>query len=138
MQTSFKMQIEELRQKFLSYLTVSNQHDVAAMRNFYSTTIRINDVPKTPVEVTDTFTELWNGFPDWTWNPRHIIIEGNKIAVQFHQSGTHTGPFKGIQPTGRPVFAAEFSVYLFDERHGVFTDIWDLNDSGAILARITA
>ncbi|KAJ2982680.1 hypothetical protein NQ176_g1224 [Zarea fungicola] len=132
------MQTEELRQRFLSYLAVSNQHDVEAMRKFYSPTIRINDNPRTPMEVTNSFTGLWQAFPDWTWQARHITIEGDYIAVQFSQSGTHTGIFKGIEPTGRRVVAAEFSLYLFDTQNGVFTDIWDLNDSAAILAQINA
>ncbi|KAJ2984156.1 hypothetical protein NQ176_g170 [Zarea fungicola] len=132
------MKTEELRKTFSLYLAVSNQHNVTEMRKFYSPTIRINDVPTNPTAVTDTFTELWQGFPDWSWEARHIIIEGNYIAVQFKQSGVHTGIFKGIQPTGRHVVAAEFSIYLFDEHEGVFTDIWDLDQpAAAIVAQLT-
>lgn len=132
------MQIEELRQIFLTYLSVSNQRNVTAMRTYYSPNLRINDVPKAPAAVTDSFTDLWNGFPDWTWNARHVTIEDNYIAVQYNQSGTHTGTYLGVPPTGRHVTASEFSLYLYDEENGYFTDIWDLDDSATILAQITA
>ena len=46
---------------------------------------------------------FYGAFPD----ARHIfedfVAEGDKVALRFTFSGTHTGEFQGIPPTGKPV-----------------------------------
>jgi aspartyl-tRNA synthetase len=126
-----------LRALFFSYLAVSNQHDVVKMRKFYADPIYINGIPRAPAAVSDQFLPLWAGFPDWTWDALHITVEGEYLALHFNQSGTHTGTFMGIEPTGRHVESPEFSLYHMV--NGKFTEIWDLNNRNRdILAVISA
>ena len=37
------------------------------------------------------------GFPDWHWEMRHIVVDGDYIAVHFTVTGTHRGAFQGIR-----------------------------------------
>jgi predicted ester cyclase len=43
------------------------------------------------------------GFPDLHFTVETIILEGDDAAVRWTLAGTHTGPFVGIEPTGRAI-----------------------------------
>ena len=42
-------------------------------------------------------------FPDLHWTVQEQIAEGNKVVSRFEWTGTHRGPFLGVEPTGRSV-----------------------------------
>jgi steroid delta-isomerase-like uncharacterized protein len=42
-------------------------------------------------------------FPDLHWTVREQIAEGDKVVSRFVWTGTHRGPFLGVEPTGRSV-----------------------------------
>jgi steroid delta-isomerase-like uncharacterized protein len=43
------------------------------------------------------------GFPDLRFNVEDVVSENDKVAVSWTISGTHTGEFRGISPTGKKV-----------------------------------
>ena len=47
---------------------------------------------------------LWfSAFPDIVMQQDHILIDGDRVAVIARLSGTHSGDFFGLSPTGRHV-----------------------------------
>jgi predicted ester cyclase len=46
---------------------------------------------------------FYAGFADLRHQVELVIVEGDRAAVRFTLFGTHTGPFLGFAPTGRPV-----------------------------------
>jgi predicted ester cyclase len=44
---------------------------------------------------------LIQAFPDFEYKLEELICEGDKVAVQWKLSGTHTGQFQYIAPTGK-------------------------------------
>jgi len=40
-------------------------------------------------------------FSDWHMELVDLLVEDDKVAGRFRCSGTHTGPWFGIAPTGR-------------------------------------
>jgi predicted SnoaL-like aldol condensation-catalyzing enzyme len=73
----------------------------------------------------------------WAPDRRIDIVEmaagDNAVFILFTVSGTHTGPFMGVQPSNRP-----FSVYLcdlfrFDER-GMMSEGWVIGKADIKLA----
>jgi len=44
-----------------------------------------------------------NAFPDFHMDVNEVIGEGNHVAVSFTFTGTHTGDFAGIPPSGKKV-----------------------------------
>lgn len=129
------MSTEHLRNFFLSYLAVSNQHNVTEMQKFYNDPISINGVPTTPQQVTDGFAALWEGFNDWSWNAVQIVIEDNAIAVRYNQTGVQTGTYMGIPATGRAVSAPEFDFYTVEDDKIVSVN--DLKDDQTIIDQIS-
>ena len=115
-----------LRTLFLSYLAVSNQHNVTEMQKYYADPIYINGAPLSPSAVTDQFLPLWEGFPDWTWDAKNLTVEGDNLALLFNQTGTHTGTYMGTPPTGQQVVSFEYSLYHVENEK--ITQIFDIND----------
>jgi predicted ester cyclase len=105
------------------------------MASFYTSTIKVNDVPMDPAAVTAQFAPLISAFPDWHWEIRHLVVEGDYIAVHFTVTGTHLGAFRGIEATGRRVImTSEFTLYRVED--GKFAEVWDLVDMEAVLRQI--
>jgi steroid delta-isomerase-like uncharacterized protein len=50
-----------------------------------------------------SFSEVYNAFPDVHWSIDDMIVEGDKVAVRFTLTGTHQGEFMGRPPTNKKV-----------------------------------
>jgi predicted ester cyclase len=127
-------QRDEYRSLYLSYLRHCNEHDFDGMASFYTSPIKVNDVPMDPAAVTAQFVPLIASFPDWHWDIRHIVVDDDYIAVHFTVTGTHRGAFQGIEPTGRRVSISEFTLYHVED--GKFGEVWDLTDMEAVIRQI--
>ena len=127
-------QREENRSLYLSYLEYCNEHDLDGMASFYKSTMRANDVLMDRAAVAAQFPPLFSAFPDWHWEIRNLVVDGEYIAVHFTVTGTHRGAFQGIEPTGRRVTISEFTFYRLED--GKFAEIWDLADMDAVMRQI--
>ena len=105
------------------------------MASFYTSTIKVNDVPMDPADVTAQFVPVIAAFPDWHWEMRHLVVEGDNIAVHFTVTGTHRGAFQGIEATGRRVTVSEFTLYRVED--GKFAEVWDLADMDGVMRQIS-
>jgi predicted ester cyclase len=128
-------QREKLRSLYLSYLECCNEHDVDRMASFYTSTIKVNDMPMGPAGVAAQFAPLFSAFPDWHWEMRHLVVDGDYIALHFTVTGTHRGSFQGIKATGRRVTTVEFTLYRLEDDK--FAEVWDLTDMDAVMRKIT-
>jgi predicted ester cyclase len=104
------------------------------MASFYTSTIKVNDVPMDPAAVTAQFAPLISAFPDWHWEIRHLVVDGDYIAVHYTVTGTHRGAFHGIEATSRQVTTTEFTLYHVED--GKFAEVWDHTDMDAVLRQI--
>jgi predicted ester cyclase len=103
------------RSLYQSYLKCCNEHDFDGMALFYTSAIKVNDVPMEPAAVTAQFAPLISAFPDSHWAMRHIVVDGE-----------YRGAFQGIAATGRRVAVSEFTRYRVED--GKFAEVWDLTD----------
>jgi predicted ester cyclase len=127
-------QREKNRSLYMSYLGFCNKHDVDGMASFYTSTIKVNDVPMDPAAVAAQFPSLFSAFPDWHWEIRHLIVDADYVAAHFTVTGTHRGVFREIEATGRRVTASEFTLYHIEG--GKFAEVWDLTDMDAVTTQI--
>jgi predicted ester cyclase len=51
------------------------------------------------------------GFPDWHEQIQDVMIDGDKVAVRYHSTGTNSGSFGGRAPSGRKVSVDELSIF---------------------------
>src|SRR5690606_15099055 len=71
-------------------------------------------------------TNVLTGFPDARWNVEHLVADDNRVMVKQTMTGTHTGVFQNIPPTGKKISNNGYVMYEFDHgkivRHQILTD----------------
>jgi predicted ester cyclase len=67
--------------------------------------------PPMDIEGHNQFGKMFYlGFPDLKHSIDDVISEGEKVAVRFTMSGTHTGNFIGIFPTNKSINISAMAV----------------------------
>jgi len=79
---------------------------------------------------------FFTGFPDLRVEILDMLVEGDRAAVRFRETGTHEGEFVGIAPTGRTVTFAGMGIYRAEG--GKLVEEWFVDDSRAIFEQIGA
>jgi predicted ester cyclase len=116
---------------FENYVSALNEHDLTRMDAFYSSSIRfqLDDTVQNFDELIGGIRGIYEAFPDWRWEVLEVLMDGNLMTARYADTGTQTGPFQGIEPTGRKVHALEFAAYRFvDDRIGEMWSSLDVRD----------
>ena len=108
-----------------------------------------NDLPEdlvfwnfgTKIEGRDRWIEafvrpLSKGFPDLRIEPDFFISENDKVVVRWHGTGTHTGEFRGVAPTGKSINIVGVAIYRVADNQIV--EGWSQADTLALLTQIGA
>jgi predicted ester cyclase len=74
------------------------------------------------------------GFPDYQTVIEELIAEGDKVVARITMSGTHTGSFMGIAPTGKHVEFTGISIARI--ANGKIVDHWGEEDGVSLLAQL--
>jgi predicted ester cyclase len=78
----------------------------------------------------------FKGFPDWHEAIEDIIAEGDKVWVRLTYTGTHTGEFRGLAPTGKKI--TTIGVMIYRIVNGKLVEGWDLSDYMGLFKQIGA
>jgi steroid delta-isomerase-like uncharacterized protein len=62
------------------------------------------------------------GFPDLRVTPDQLLTEGDRVVGRFTVTGTHTGEFMGIPPTGKGVSVT--AIQVFRIANGKIQEAW--------------
>ena len=111
-------QREEHRSLYLSYLECCNEHDFGRMASFYTSTIKVNDVPMDPAAVAAQFATLFSAFPDWHWEMRNLVVDGDYIAVHFDRRPEPLAVLARHRQAGAGAFNNEIALKLSDGATG--------------------
>ena len=115
----------------------ANRRDVEACAACYHPEAYIQDpcFPE-PVKggesVREAFAQLWMAFPDATFTLNDMIIDGNKVAVEWTLSATHAGEYLGVQPSGKRFQVRTASLFRVD--NGQFVRDFSLFDATGLRA----
>lgn len=84
--------------------------------------------------------ECYAAFPDFRAETKGLVIdeEAGEVAIRWTATGTHSGPFAGVPPTGRPVRVTGIEVLRIEgdrivERWGEWDGIGLLQQLGGLL-----
>lgn len=96
---------------FTEYLEACNRHDLDALGSMVDPAVRRAHLPGGVDAWLSDLAELYAAFPDWRVRRIQLVVEEDRIAAHLRASGTHTGRYRGVAPTGRHVNVAEFAFY---------------------------
>ncbi|MBZ3905415.1 ester cyclase [Streptomyces griseiscabiei] len=88
--------------------------DPALARKFISPNI-VMHFGGTTQQGRDTYLGIvaanMRAFPDLKWTVEDMRAEGDTVAIRYTMTGTHEGPFAGVEATGKKIHAESFAFY---------------------------
>jgi steroid delta-isomerase-like uncharacterized protein len=52
-------------------------------------------------DILSSYQSLFSTFPDWRYVVRQLLVDGDRVALEFNVHATHIGTFMGFAPSGR-------------------------------------
>lgn len=87
-----------------------------------------------PAGVKATMRALHAAFSDLVFTIDDILTENDRVAVRWHMTGRHTGPFAGHAATAKRV--TQHAVVLYRIADGRVAEVWPLTDRLGLLQQI--
>jgi C-1 hydroxylase len=75
-------------------------------------------------------------FPDWHETIEDIIAEEDKVWVRLAYTGTHTGEFMGLSPTGNKITTKAVDIYRIV--NGKLAEYWNVTDNVNLFKQMRA
>jgi len=82
------------------------------------------------------FTALATAFPDAQIAPAHLVADDEHVCIAYTLSGTHQGPFNGVEATGKSVEVRGVQIGRFED--GMIVERWGSTDELGIMQQIGA
>jgi steroid delta-isomerase-like uncharacterized protein len=84
-----------------------NQHDAAALAHLYALDAQVESplaagTVRGRQALTKIHQALFDAFPDITWERRFLIVDGDLVTQVGQFTGSYTGGFMGLPPSGKP------------------------------------
>jgi predicted ester cyclase len=108
--------------------------NVAMADDIFSENLRTNGVLVSPAGPKGRILERLKGFPDVVTDVQDIFVSGDKLVTRLVWRGTHTGPYGGVEPTGKPVEVRDTAIWRFQD--GKVAEIWTMQDQFAFLKQV--
>ena len=77
-------------------------------------------------EYKQRITRFIKGFPDFKETIEDIVAEGDKVWVRFRFTGTHTGEYLGLAPTGKKITVEIVDIFRMVD--GKAVEEWEVSD----------
>jgi predicted ester cyclase len=84
-----------------------------------------------PKAFRDYYKAMRSAVPDARYEVDDLIAEGDRVVVRWRLLGTHTGDFRGIAPTGRPIVLKGIAIYRVEG--GKLMERWVVSDLHGLL-----
>jgi len=130
------MSLEENKAIVRRHIEEYNKHNFDSLEEFIAPDYfdHTNQVGREGV--IQLFKEGRIGFPDWHETIEDIIAEGDKVWLRLTYTGTHTGEFFGLAPTGKKVTMTAVAIYRIV--NGKLVEGWFINDGLDMFKQIGA
>ena len=100
------------------HFRIENVHDLDAVMDTFGHTCSFlanNELHEGREAVRAFYAEFFSGFPDLRFDIKTLHVGEEAIPVEMVLSGTHTGTWFGIPPTGCHFEMLACAVFIFDE-----------------------
>ena len=75
-------------------------------------------------------------FPDLMWQIDFLLADGDFVVGRWTATGTHLGPWAGVEPTGRPMRFSAINVFRFEG--GKVVELWNHRDDLGLMQQLGA
>lgn len=134
------MSIEENKKIVHRYQEIYNRNDLDALSKVVSEDLLTPKIlPGIPTGIEGAKAAhriMLAGFPDYQTIIDDLLAEGDKVAARITMSGTNTGSFMGIPPTGKRVSFT--GIYIARIANGKIVEHWGEEDSVSLLQQLGA
>ncbi|GAB3976782.1 ester cyclase [Actinoallomurus acanthiterrae] len=106
-------------------LDVFNNHDLDAVPQIISPDyVNVGTTDRKGHEAgADVIRQADSWSPDRKIEVKYAIAQNDLVMALFRLSGTHTGPFQGVEPSGRAYSVWLSDIFRFDQA-GLMTEGW--------------
>lgn len=119
----------EMADFYRRYLARCNEHRFEELGEFVDEDVRVNDAQAGLNGYGAGLRDVADAFPDFRWELRRLVVDGDWLAARLDNTGTHTGTFDGFAGTGRLVRVRELAMYRL--AGGKIVESW--GDLGSVL-----
>ena len=121
------MSLEENKAIVRRWFEAENKKDLALLDEFVAADfVDHTHQLKGRKEYKQFAASFGKGFPDFHETIRDIIAEGEKVWVFFEFTGTHTGEWMGLAPTGKKIKASVVEIFRIVD--GKVAEEWEVAD----------
>lgn len=134
------MSVEENKKIVQRYQEIYNSNDLDSLTEVVSEDLLTPKImPGIPTGIEGAKAAhriMLAGFPDYQTIIDDLFAEGDKVAARITMSGTNTGSFMGIPPTGRHVSFT--GIYIARIANKKIVEHWGEEDSVSLLQQLGA
>lgn len=87
-----------------------------------------------PQGYREMFAEMRTAFPDLHVEVEHLTASDDDVAFAYTLTGTHDGPFRGHEPTGRSIEVRGVQISRFAD--GKMVERWGSSDELGIVTQL--
>jgi steroid delta-isomerase-like uncharacterized protein len=114
------------------FQTLFGRGDYAAADEFYAPHARLHspgepDGVESREQLKDFARRLREGFPDLRIEIEDVVAEGDKVVLRCVASGSHTGRYRGLPPTGRTFTVSQMVIFRLED--GKLAEAWQEIDA---------
>ena len=132
------MSIEENKKIVQRYQEIYNSNDLDSLTEVVSEDLLTPKImPGIPTGIEGAKAAhriMLAGFPDYQTSIDDIFAEGDKVAARITMSGTNSGSFMGIPPTGKHVSFT--GIYIARIANGKIVEHWGEEDGVSLLQQL--
>jgi predicted ester cyclase len=119
----------DLGDRYQTFISLCNARRFDELRRFVAPDVVASETAEGIDAYIAGIEAVVTGFSDYRWDLQQLLVDGTWIAARLIGVGTHTGPFRGLAPTGRAIEVQELAMYSTEG--GMITRCW--GDLGATL-----
>lgn len=102
---------DEILDRYREYLEACNRQDWDAIGTYVTDSVLVNGSRRSRAEYVADIKRTIAIFPDYHWDFRRAVCEGEWLAVHLHDTGTREGDYLGAPGDGSPVETDDFNLY---------------------------
>ncbi len=130
------MSLEENKAIVRRWIESYNKHNLDSLDEFLAPDYIDHIHHGGPEGVKQVFNMAFNAFPDWHESIEEMIAEGDTVWARLTYTGTHTGEFLGLAPTGKKITSMAVAIYRLV--NGKLVEGWFVTDGLDLFKQIGA